>query len=352
MNNKERNYGCRIWDNLIYQGFKSLIMENEKLQIMILIDKGTDIIKFLYKPDDIDFMWQSPLGLRNPQINIPTSANASQNLSEGGFFHDYYEGGWQEIFPTAGPPCIYKGAEFGLHGEVWGLSWNYEIIKDSPKEIEVKFWVRTYKTPFYLEKTLSLKSQESVLKIREKVINEGEEEMDFMWGHHLTLGVPFLDEHCIIDIPAKRVEVPAEVPSTSRLKPNVETDWPYVLGKNNARVDLSKIPAPDVKIADLVFIKDLEEGKYAIINKKKKIKFGLKWDKKVFPYIWFWQVYKGAFGYPWYGRTYNIGLELFSSIPGGLLNAIKRGTQLKLKPQETIETEFFTTVENLEKGEK
>ena len=30
---------------------------------------------------------------------------------------------------------------------------NSQILKDDPEECSIKFWVRTYRTPFYIEKT-------------------------------------------------------------------------------------------------------------------------------------------------------------------------------------------------------
>ena len=66
--------------------------------------------------------------------------------------------------------------------------------------------------------------------------------------------------------------------------------------------------------------------------------FGLAWDPRVFRYIWIWQALGGGIGYPWYGRTYNMGLEPWSSYPcSGLEDVVKRGTQLCLKPGEHID---------------
>ena len=46
----ERNYGCRISADYAYRGLKTVVMENRKLRISILADKGTTIFEFLYKP--------------------------------------------------------------------------------------------------------------------------------------------------------------------------------------------------------------------------------------------------------------------------------------------------------------
>ena len=40
----ERNYGCRISDSWTYRGHKTAIIENEILRVVVLIDKGADIL--------------------------------------------------------------------------------------------------------------------------------------------------------------------------------------------------------------------------------------------------------------------------------------------------------------------
>jgi hypothetical protein len=60
-----RNYGCRIREYL-YRDLKTVILENELLRISILVDKGTDIFEFLFKPLDLDVLWHSFNGIRSP----------------------------------------------------------------------------------------------------------------------------------------------------------------------------------------------------------------------------------------------------------------------------------------------
>ena len=83
---------------------------------------------------------------------------------------DYYEGGWQELLPNCGNLSLHHGAEVGQHGEVMLLPWRYAITRDEPDEIEVRFEVRTVRTPFHLVKSVSLRRNEAVLRIRERVI--------------------------------------------------------------------------------------------------------------------------------------------------------------------------------------
>ena len=43
---QSRNHGCRISDEWTFKGMRTLILENRLLRVVILLDKGSDIIEF------------------------------------------------------------------------------------------------------------------------------------------------------------------------------------------------------------------------------------------------------------------------------------------------------------------
>lgn len=307
----------------IWNGITTIIMENDLIRLEILVDKGTDIVEFLYKPMDIDFMWRSPVPLYKPYI-FPTTAQGKL-----GNFLDWYPGGWQEIFPNGGDICEYKGAVLGLHGEVALIPWQFKILEDTKEKLSIKFYTRTYRTPFFIEKIITIEKNTPYIVIDEKVVNEGGEDMDFIWGHHPAFGKPFLSPDCIIRINKARVLVgQGDGRSFTNLKQR-EGVWPLVEGINGEKVDISICPGEKDNVSDVIFLSDLSEGKYEIYNQKLKIGFHLEFPLDVFRYIWFWRIGGGSFEYPWYGRNYNVALEPFSSLPN-LEKAVKRGDSLKL----------------------
>ncbi len=330
--NHFRNFGCRLIE-VIYKGYKTLFVENQKIRIGVLVDKGCDIFEFLNKPLDIDFLWRSYQGIR--QKNFFSSI-----FSKEGNFLDLYYGGWQELFPNAGDSVNYKGAELPQHGEIHSIPWQYEILKDEPEEVKVKFYIRTYRTCFYIEKIISIHDSTPAIFLNETIINESNEEMNFMWGHHPAFGPPFLSEDCYLDLPKSEI-LTDEVnlsPATGRLKIAHYSKWPITLDRNKKAIDLSKIPSAQTHSHDRAYIYGYEKGWFAITNKKTNVGFGLSFDPKIFKYLWFWQVYGGAFGYPWYGTNYNIAIEPNSSYPPNLLKAIDNNTALSLRPKEFIRT--------------
>lgn len=100
-----RNHGCRISDDWTYKGTRTVVLENELLCVTVLVDKGTDIVEFRYKPLDLDYLLMLLGGIRNPKHDVPSAAFDEP-------FHDYYSGGWNDTVPSDGPPNVYKGAVF------------------------------------------------------------------------------------------------------------------------------------------------------------------------------------------------------------------------------------------------
>lgn len=330
----DRNYGCRITSDGMLKGMRTVVMENKVIRLTILVDKGTDIYEFLYKPHDLDFLWRSPMGLRDPRYFVPTSSS-----EKWGFWFDYFEGGWQDVLPSAGPACNYRGADFGLHGESSTIPWDFKILEDTPDCVSVAFWARMYRSPFYIEKVITLKGEESAVEIKEKVVNEGRETMEMTWGQHPTFGENFLNENCVIETDAKKLHVAGGLQDE---KPRFELgktfDWPMAVTQDGKSVDVSQVPPRSSCSADMLYLSELTEGWYALTDTRKKIGFGLTWPLKVYPYLWIWQVAGGAFGYPFYGRNYNMALEPFSSLPGpGLTEAVRNGTAISLKAGQEVE---------------
>ena len=336
----ERTSGCRISDAWTYRGLRTAILENDLLRVVVLIDKGADIYQLTHKPTDTEVLWRSPWGVRDPSRFLPTTGSPTS------LWLDVYEGGWQTVLPAGGYPSSYAGAEVGLHAEVNTMPWDAVIAEDTPQRVSLRCWARTYRTPFYVRKTLSLAQGSPSLQIEETLVNEGEEPVPCVWGQHIALGGDILDEHCVISLPGGRIINHAEeFHPNNRLKAGFEGPWPWSEGRDGGRIDMRLIPPKRARFNDQSYLADLAEGWYALTNQRLKLGFGFIFPKEVFRYIWYWQMFGGGFGYPWYGRTYNIGLEPFTSYPNlGLQAAIENGTALTLEPGQSVTAEMKAVV--------
>jgi hypothetical protein len=331
-----RNHGCRISDEWSLAGMRAIVLENELLRVVVLADKGSDIVEFRYKPLDLDFLFFAPGGIRNPQRVAPPSASTAP-------FLDYYSGGWNEILPNGGPHVEYRGAGYGQHGEVSLIPWDYAILEDAPEGVAVRMWARPLRTPLFIEKTLSMKPGRAALFIQERLKNESSTTLDVMWGHHIAFGLPFLEEGAVIDTPARAFEVHAAMPGFEprRFQPEAQGDWPAIPGAHGARVDASTIPARgEIRTQELAYLSQLPDGWYAITNPARQVGFGVRFDPRLFRYLWYWQQLGGAGqDYPWWGGAHVAALEPWTSYPSsGLGEAIARGTALQLQPGQEIHT--------------
>ncbi|TLS48719.1 DUF4432 family protein [Paenibacillus antri] len=330
---KQRNYGCRVHDQYTYMGMRTVVLENETLRVSILVDKGTDVYEFLYKPLDLDYMWITERGVHPPHRYLPTSPDPIST------FIDYYEGGWQEVFPNGGPTSSHQGAVYGQHGEVAHMPWDYAIEEDTPERVAVRFEVRTKKAPYSLRKRMILESGRTALIVEEEVVNEGASELRYMWGQHLAYGKPFAGPGSRIRLPAG-VEAETERPDADsgpgRVKRGVRHVWPNAVDEAGRAVDLSVLP-PVGTASDIVYLTGFgKEAWYEIESPDRGAGLRVEWDGEAMPYLWFWQEFGATTGYPWYGRHYNIGLEPFCGYPTrGLEEAARNGSAGRIGPGET-----------------
>src|SRR5438552_17637040 len=102
---------CNVSEQTLGRGVRILRIENDLLAATVLLDKGADIYQLIYKPHDLDVLWKSPWGLKEPGRGVASTFQSSVAWLEA------YGGGWQEIFPSGGGPCVYKGVELNFHGE-------------------------------------------------------------------------------------------------------------------------------------------------------------------------------------------------------------------------------------------
>lgn len=322
-----RNTQCRLVVDQAWCGYHAVTLQNRNLRVTVLPEKGGDIIELLHKPSDTDALFLSPNGLRRPDHAEPT-------INTGpGTFMDRYPGAWQEILPAGGPVASFGGIDFGQHGEVSVLPWRCDVLVDSPQEVAIRLTVQTIRTPFVLRRIMRLIGDEPALHLEEEVENLSPQELPVMWGHHPAFGGGLLDDSCRFELGAARVEVPAERAfPQQRVAPGTTGEWPIVRAADGSSVDLSRMPGRSSGTADFLYLTNLSEGRYRVVNERLKLGLDFEWDLSVMPHLWFWQVAGGAPDYPWWSQTYSMALEPFTSKVANYQRAADMGDALRLGP--------------------
>ncbi len=351
----ERTIGCRISDSWTFRGLKAVVLENELVRVTVLADKGADIYSFVHKPTDTDFMWRTPWGVRDPRYTVPPTGDP------GSIWLDYYEGGWQTVVPHGGYADQVYGADFGIHGDVNLIPWDTELTEDTPDKISARFTAKSIRMPMTVSKTLSLVSGSPTLIVEESVTNEGEENLDVVWLEHIAIGPPVLSDKARLFVPDSKVlSHPESIDPNSKLEPDFEGTWPNVNTKDGSVIDFTHIPPKEDRSLDMAYMTGMSEGWYALLNEETNIGWAVSYPADVFKFLWYWRNFGGGYGYPWYGRCYNAGLEPCTSFGnGGIKQAQENGTAFNILAGQTVSVSIsagpFTgsgTVQNVDPNGK
>jgi hypothetical protein len=292
----------------------TVTLENATVRCTMTPSRGTDIIEFLDKRADRD--WVS-FAARGPMGTVEGLASSQASFLDG------YSGGWQLILPNGGDPSEYRGAVLGQHAEAALLAWDTEIVEDEAAVVEVVFRTDLVRFPLHVERRVRLAANRSCLEIAEIVTNTGGVDLDVMWGEHLAFGAPIL-----------MGGVSVELPSSARLVSDEgEGDAPN-LDVIDAEVPLSGIS-----------YYEMPEGWYRLRrNAGGSLRVG--WDATVQPYLWLWREFAQSTDFPFWGSHVALGLEPFAGMPTrGLEKAVSNGTALKLAAGVAKRTTWSVLIE-------
>jgi hypothetical protein len=315
-------------------GWRALVIADDALAVTVLPERGAEITSIVHRRSGTELLFRAPWGLQ------PPGSRPRENAG-GHSFLERYAGGWQELFPSVNDATTYRGEPIPFHGEVAGLPWTCEDDGD-----RLRCSVRCERTPFRLGRVMRIEHGRLVLD--ETVTNEGGEEAEFVWGHHVVLGPPFLGRGCVLDAPVRTiVTIPEVWEDTARLEPGQEEAWPNARLRGGRSVDLRTVPGPEAGSHDDVYLTGLDAGWATVTNPRLGLRFGLEFDEKVFRWLISWQPYGGARAMPLTG-SYALGIEPWvSRRPLG--EAAARGEAISLGPGAAFTTSLAAFVE--ENGE-
>jgi galactose mutarotase-like enzyme len=319
------------------RGVPAVKLENDKVEITILPDKGADIYQWIHKGTGVDVLWKSPWGLRKPGAGIPSAFQSTVTWIE------WYPGGWQVLFPSGGGPCNYRGVELNFHGEASSTFWDVADLGSNEDEAWVRLTIRLARSPFTLTRDMVLERDASSFLLRETVRNDGGEPMDYVWGHHPAYGAPFLSQDCRIDTNARTLLGDDTYdPPACPWELGKSDEWP-VTDRDGVRTDLSAVPGTDDVRGSMGYLGDFDAvAWYGITNTRLGIGAGLAWRTEDFPHAWFWQEMHASPGFPWYKGVYVMAIEPSTTNVGqGLVAAMEKNQSHRtLQPGESRSAEI------------
>jgi hypothetical protein len=161
-----------------------------------------------------------------------------------------------------------------------------------------------------------------------------------------VLGGGFLEDGCLLDLPARTITTPPEPyePATARLALGQNEPWPLARGRNPGEVfDLTHIPGPETHSHDDVYLTDIDQGVLQVANPRLGLRFWLDWNAALFRCVVNWQPFGGADTPPLTG-IYGVGIEPWITCLG-LTQAIEQGRALTLEPGESLHAMLLAGVD-------
>jgi hypothetical protein len=284
--------------------------------VTLLPDRGADIHAVEDLRTGVDVLWHTPWGLRRRGANNPRPGSAEAWL-------DTYAGGWQLLLPSGGAPSSHRGVHHSYHGEACSLPWAATIgtAVDGGDHVELR--ARLVDSPLLVERIVSLVPGRREVVVAERVTNESDRPLEYMWVHHPAFGAPLVAPGARIRTSASTILADASHDGPGNpLEPGTSHGWPLARTRDGGRLDLSVIPAAASGRRLLGYLRGFDQGAASIENEALDLACTLSWDLDVFPYAWLWQELGATAGPPWHGRAYTIAIEPATSFPATGLGGV------------------------------
>lgn len=310
-------------------GWDAISVDNGVLRFTVLPARGAEIVELVHLSTGVDVLFHAPWGLAPPGA-------PPRDGSGGHAFLERYGGGWQELFPSAGDPCSYRGTAVPFHGEVATIPWT--VVEDDGS---LCCRVSCATVPLDLERSMRLEGHELVLD--EAVTSRAAVPVHAVWGHHCVLGPPLVAAGATLRIPARTiVTIPELWEETARLEPGQRASWPYARRRDGGTADLRIVCGPEEGSHDDVYLTDLDAGWVEVENAALGLACRLHFDPLLFPWVISWQPYGGARAMPLAG-SYALGIEPWTS-SRCLADAVEAGEALEVAPGAVLRTTLRVAV--------
>ncbi|MCX5317018.1 aldose 1-epimerase [Streptomyces sp. NBC_00154] len=299
----------------------AITLRSAEIDVVLLPAKGADIYSFIDRASGIDVLFKAPWGWRDPR-SLPALADSQADWLAR------YAGGWQTLFPNAGPERTVDGVRRGFHGEAAVVPWTV-LEQDAAR---VRLAVNLTTVPVRLERTVTVTGPD--LNVVDSAQNLSADPVEYMWVQHPAFGAPFIDGRCRIDTSARTLITDAEAPGTV-LPADAVLGFPDAGGGT----DLRAVPAPTAPREIFAALTDFTDGWFSITSPSAGFGVRLEWDVAVYPHAWFWQECHASKGFPWFRRAYALAVEPANALPGaGPVGRWRRGSEATLAGGASVTT--------------
>lgn len=277
--------------------------ENDHIKFEIAPAVGGKILSVYNKHLGKEFLW------RNKNLLLET-------YQPGADYDSNFFGGIDELIPNDIPENI-DSVEYPDHGELWTTPLDYQLFED---RISVDGKLKL--SGLYYSKTVYLEKNSPVIYLKYAIRNETSFQRNFLWKMHAALAIEEGDKLITGAQKAKVVDL-----AYSRFLNLEEFNWPLI-----EKTDASIVPFENNSM-DFFYLYDIEQAEMKLLSGKGNHLFSYSYDKKVFPYQWYFASYGGFLNH-----SYTAVLEPATSMPLSVNEAKAMGQCSVLEPNEELNT--------------
>ena len=237
----------------------------------------------------------------------PMSVAYPENESETHWL-SRYRGGWQFLTPNAGNECVHEGQRHSCHGESSILPWT--IVSKSNDQVTLEV---TIFDSLRVQRILEIDSENAIFRAHTQITNTTQVVQEIVIVEHIAFQG---STEARIDAPEK---------STWAFPKGFEEDGGEPMLWSESGKGRPDLRAPiESAYERLAFLHSGNEGWVKIVDKERGTGALLTWDKKIFPFLWYWQE-RFSPRFPFFNRAEITGLEPASCYPDDALTGASKG---------------------------
>lgn len=275
--------------------------------IALTIDpgRGADILSLVHRRTGVDVLFRTPW---REHADAVCAGRTPSTLDPDAVWLEHYRGGWQTLFPNAGPARSVCGAPVPFHGEASAVPWEVDAVSRDAASLHVDL----FSVPVSIERTVRLAGPTAT--VEDRLLNRSGAGLDVDYVQHPAFGGEFLAGDVRIDAGARRFT--SDPGSATDAAPGSEHAWPWASGEEGD-ILLGSLPADGSSRSVFGWLDDFSEHRASIVNRDLGLAAHLAWDGEHLPYAWFWQESNATATFPWYKRARVVAIEPASTTTSG-----------------------------------
>ncbi|MFP4499147.1 MAG: DUF4432 family protein [Vulcanimicrobiota bacterium] len=350
-----RAFAMESPQRLEFQGRKGWKLENDKVEIIALEGGGHIVYAGLKSQGDsgVNPYWVPHWKSMEPaQFDAEKHAPIFGKNNEAKLLASIM--GHNICLDFFGVPseAEYEYGGITVHGEAPVVPWKEVRTWGNEEETGLIYEGKLPESQLVIRRTLVLRKNEPVLRIKEELTNKGSFDRPIGWCQHVTFGAPFVEKGVtFFDFPSGRGAVaPFAFSNDMRYEKGKEYRWPYIPGSSGELIN-ARFAAAEDKSSDYtanLLDRNLNYGYFTAVNPRKDLMVGYVWDNKLFPWLDNWEENHARTHKPWNGNEMTRGME-FSTTPWTYTRkeTVRQGAFFDTSTYEwigagkTITTEYF-----------